>query len=256
MKCPSCGADYSVKLKSCPYCGTVNETAVRLEQEKEARKALLRHMRIKTAREAGPRVVIQVLNRIAAVLILVWALIFASLFAVDKIVEKKEEAKKASVSKAEYIERLEEFKAKEDYNGLADYLSEYHLSMYEDGVSSYWQLYEMYGDMRDFWEDADQVDGLSGKEAAEDTWKYDALSGSIYDVWKYGSSEHEWDLAMPENEAVYESWREQVYLYLRTEFGMTAEEIDGWLEKQELSYENEEKFGVFLKEKAAEHGEE
>ncbi len=254
MKCPGCGADYSARLAQCPYCGTVNESAVRREKDKEERRKLLRSLRIRTAREAGPRITIQVLNRIAAALLALWLIVFAAVFLVFYIGERRAAADVEVLSQEQNVANLESLKAEGDYAGIAEYLSDHELSMYEEGIEEYWQLYEIYEDMRGFWEAADETEGLSSEEAASDTWRYEALARSVLDIWQYGSSEYESERVLEGNEELYSQWRDETGLYLRTRFGMTEAELSQWLEVPDADYEQEEQLGQFLKERAAEYG--
>ena len=255
MKCSGCGANFSSRLKACPYCGTVNNEALLREREREERRQLLKRLRVKTLREAEPKIVLQVLNRVILCLVALWVLMIGAVYVVSAVGERREEAKKASVSLEDHRRQLEELKAEEKYDELAEYLGEYHLSMYEEGMEPYWQLYELHRDMRDFWERAEAIEALSQEAAVEDEWRYRSFADSVCEIWKYGSSQYEWDLILPENEELYGQWREQVFLYLRACCGLSEEEIGTWLEEKELSYENAEQFGDFLKRRAADGSE-
>ena len=253
MKCPGCGADYSVRLKKCPYCGRVNETALLREKEKKEKRGLLGRLRTRTLREAEPEIVLKVLNRIILTLVLIWALILGTVYMAGVISEKKEEAKKASMTMEEHMDNLEELKCSGDYEGLCSYLSEYSISQYEGEAEEYWQVYDIYRDMRSFWESADRLGRLSAEERKTDNWRYSSLAADIFAVWEYGDSSYEWDLVLPANEELYREWREQVDLYLRTEYGMTEEELKEW--SADLHYEKEAPFGELLQERAVAYGE-
>ena len=254
MKCSGCGADYSARLPKCPYCGTVNEAALRREKDKEKRRQLLRRFRLRTLREAGPRITIQVLNRLIIALVVIGALVFGAIFLVFFLEESQRASRKESASLAEHAAELEQLKENEDFAGIGQYLSEHSLSMYDEGMEEYWQLYEAYRDTRNFWEAADETERLSSEEAASDTWRYESLARAALSLSAYRNSQYEWDLLLEGNEAQYQKWEEELHLYLRLHFSMTEEELDRWLASPEDSYELEEEFGQFLKERAADHG--
>ena len=88
MKCSGCGADYSARLPKCPYCGTVNEAALRREKDKEKRRQLLRRFRLRTLREAGPRITIQVLNRLIIALVVILVVLAVLVLVVRLVVRR------------------------------------------------------------------------------------------------------------------------------------------------------------------------
>ncbi len=152
------------------------------------------------------------------------------------------------------MERLEEIKVSGDYEGLCRYLSEYNISQYDGEAEKYWQLYDIYRDMRRFWESMDGVTRLSAEEKEADSWRYKSLAGTVFSIWEYGDSQYEWDLVLPANEEIYREWREQVDLYLRGAYGLTEAELKAW--SADLHYEKEASFGAFLQERAVAYGEE
>lgn len=83
MKCTSCGADFAGDQVKCPYCGAVNEQALKLAKEVQTYDAAYEKQRGELLESGESQVLKHLVGRLGIVFLVIVILSFACFFALD-----------------------------------------------------------------------------------------------------------------------------------------------------------------------------
>lgn len=83
MKCTNCGADYAGDQLKCPYCGTVNEQALKLAKEVQTYDAAYEKKRGELLESGESQVLKHLVARLGIIFLVIVILSFACFFVLD-----------------------------------------------------------------------------------------------------------------------------------------------------------------------------
>lgn len=246
MKCKSCGGDYRTRELICPYCGTENLVgrlwmAQRSEAELQYEKALK-----ETGRKASPYVVNRVLGRIAVVMACLCILMFVAVAVFFMVLEGGKRIYKR-MHYQEIVQTMERLYQEENYTELYAYMGKYDL-IGEDNYA-YSQAVLMDFDYQWFVNHKLKFCEMSEDEKQEDTYYLQATISWGADICQRNLGRYvELD---PMNQALYDSYCQEVTEFWRYTLGMTEEEIERIAEDETLGSADYEQLAETLKERRA-----
>ena len=234
MKCPSCGADYSVDMLSCPYCGAENKTGIRRKKYREWRKGLLARKERETVKRAMPEAVSHAVTWVMVFsLFLVVLTAFVCSFLIGAYEKGTEE--EAKRRQEEHIGFLEQCLEEENYVVMEDYLLTYDL--YDSLYDKYHQASDLYWDIYYLKRGRENLEAFRPDDWGEERWR-ESLGGCIQrvmdnclNILEYGREEYYLYSELPEELfPIYEEYCAEAVTTLSGSLLFSAEEI-GQIEK-------------------------
>ncbi len=220
MKCKSCGADYKLKDKECPYCGSQNQLGKYWSRQERKAQKDYEGIKKDVIVSGSIYVINKILNAVIGGMIALFVISIVIVGATSLIGEKLGEVKKSKVSS----EQMQTLHASNQYRELYDYMSEYDV-LHEEAYTVYAEA----AFMSKRWEEFEDK-RMRFFETDEEDFASDSKYGIVYGVMDEASEivRKEWSSShkevSPENQEYYSGLCAEVDAFLIGELGMTAGE--------------------------------
>lgn len=233
MKCIHCGANYKTKELKCPYCHTPNPKGREWLNERNRVENKYNKEKKDVITKGTPYIASRIVMYIAITMV---AFVVIDILAVFGFFVKEEFKLEKYVDKAEAIEKMEEYYNDEEYLELYFYMSENELFDEEYYVYSQAALlankYHLYQSKK-----LSMLEEFEKGVPDDDFYVSYTLTESI-GVYKIDVGIY--DDEVPENQAIYDMYREEIMSFWVGTLGLTDEEIELISDKDNYLYYSDE----------------